>query len=344
MRLLQLPDGADFLPALNSAIAATGFSPAVIFSAIGFVRRAHLRVPVDAVVDAEILAPDAAPFGVQTVEDWDFFSDGRPIASPTDPPPLDEMPPIDFTPRPHWFTEEVHDAPLALLYAHGGMSRPGSKPNYHVILSGNAERPGGRAETYVGQVRPGTIVHGCVWVAVGLESAHYRGSNVDVSVVSVEIGEDVLEVLQRFLQSPRAANIGRCFLFGASGMLKRAKFRVPVPNDSGNGDEEVGREASPVADANALVREESPGVYLLDEQPDGSSYSIESMTAIFGGDQERPRMHAAIILPPVPGELEHLSQKGESVGGELLEAVVGGDIPLDLCIGEVHEDLREFEF
>lgn len=333
------------MPALNAAIADTGYSPAVIFSALGYLRDAHLRVPIDAVVDAEILNPDADPFGVSFVGDWDFFNDGRPVAAPSDLPDFEKIGNIDLSPKPHWNRDEVHSEPLTLLYAHGGMSKPDSTPNYHVIISGNKERPGGRAETYVGQVRPGTVVHRGVWLAVGLESAQYRGSNVDVLTVSIDVGEDIVHTLQRFLDSPRAKDINRCFIFSATGQVRSAKFCVPFgEGDAEKDDANISYQSESVDEPQALLRLESSGVYVLEAQPGGTPYEIESMTAIFGGDQETPQLHAALVMPVVEGELKYLSRRGESVGGVLIEAIVGGDMPVDLCIGETHETLRDFEF
>jgi hypothetical protein len=132
---------------------------------------------------------------------------------------------------------------------------------------------------------------------------------VRILALSIDVGEEVLTILRTFLSSPRCENIGDCFFFSAVGSVTSAKFRT--------------RRRSPgLADESVL--------HALESAKDGTSYAIESITARFGGDRVQPCLHAVFVLPPVEGEAA-----GESVGGELVEAFVGGDMPLDLCIGEV---------
>lgn len=159
------------------------------------------------------------------------------------------------------------------------------------------------------QLRPGTLAHGSVWFVVGAESAHHRGSNVRIFSLSINPGEEVMSTLRTFLASSKGEKLHKCFLFSALGILKTVTYRVLQRTAAG---------------------EEDYRCHSLAALPDAEGYQIERMTALFGSGVACNTVHVTIVLPPPDGE-----ELGYSVGGELVEAVVAGDSPLDLCVGEV---------
>jgi hypothetical protein len=296
--LVEIPDGAEILDTLDKA--CQDYLPAIIFSAFGAIYPAHLRVPKDEcipeVVDSE------APFGVKiqpegmTLEDY-----GLPIHNPTEEETV-QIPNISPKSEPHWYEDETFSEPLMILYGMGGRSKPTSNHKFHFIVSGSSTRPGGRGETFVGQLNPGTYSRGGVWVVIGAASAYERGCTVQSITLSIDIGEEVMATLAKFLASPRAANIGKCFIWSASGYVSEAVLRIPG------------------------ATEKEDLIYTLKEAENGKPYQIEAMTALFDGGEIR--VHAAIMLPAKDGDT------CESAGGELISAVVAGELPLDLLIGE----------
>jgi hypothetical protein len=280
--------------------ACQDYLPAIIFSAFGAISPANLRVPKDECIP-EVLNSDA-PFGVKiqregmTLEDY-----GLPIHYPTEEE-MDQIPNISMKSKPHWYADETFSEPLTILYGMGGRSKATSNHKFQFIVSGSSTRPGGRGETFVGQLNPGTYSHGGVWVVIGAASAYERGCTVQSITLSISIGEEVMATLAKFLASPRAANIGKCFIWSATGYVSKAVLRIP----------------------GATKKDDL--IYTLEEAEDGAPYHIEAMTALFDGGEIR--VHAAIMLPAKDDE------KCESAGGELISAVVAGELPLDLFIGE----------
>jgi hypothetical protein len=148
LAVVEIADGAELIDSLREVCAEWSPNPAIIFSALGTVQDARLRVPKDEAVDE--LLRDEQPFGVAInspdfrLEDVTRFED--PSAPIEDPPPG-----LSLDPQPHWYVDEEYPGePLTLLYAHGGMAKPTSTPNYHLVVSGSASRPGGRGEAFVG--------------------------------------------------------------------------------------------------------------------------------------------------------------------------------------------------
>jgi hypothetical protein len=303
--LVEIQDGADLLESLNDACG--DYLPSILFSVLGAVRPAHLRVPRDECIDELVNSP--APFGVEIRPDFD--PDGQP-GMPNGgllPDGVRVSPEVAATvsiaPKPHWFDETeftAADPPLTILYGHGGRASATSIHNYHLILSGYAGRPGGAFETFVGQLRPGSRAHGSCWVVMGAASAWDRGYNVRGLTVSVEIGQDVMEVIARYIGSPRAQGMGRSFVWSATGYLARATL------SGADGDE-----------------------FTLEEHEDGEGYQVEAMTAVFGGDLGT-RINVTLMMRVAEGEV-----KCDSVGGELVSGIVGGIMPLDIFIGETGE-------
>lgn len=124
-------------------------NPSIIFSALGHVRYAHLRVPVEEALD-ELVVDDTA-FGVKFVEaDAETFELPN-LAGRLQRPPDDyvQQDVVNFDPKPHWYTDEVYEGPLTLLYGHGGMASPSSTPNYHIAFSGCESRPLGRCDAFI---------------------------------------------------------------------------------------------------------------------------------------------------------------------------------------------------
>lgn len=162
-----------------------------------------------------------------------------------------------------------------------------------------------------GQLRPQTLAHGTAWFVVGAESAHYRGSNVKIFTISINPGEEVMSTLRTFLASSKGEKLHQCFLFSALGVLTDATLRIMQKSATG---------------------EEEYILHRLDAVPGSEGYDIERMTALFGSGVAHDTFHATVVLPPLEGE-----ELGNSVGGELVDAVVGGVFPLELCVGEIIE-------
>jgi hypothetical protein len=296
--LVEIPDGEDLLHAL--AESCRDYMPAIIFSVLGAVGPAHLRVPKDECIPEVV---NDAPFGVKMQPEGMSLEDyGVPISYPTQEE-MDAMPNVSLKPKPHWYEDESFVEPLTIVYGMGGQSKPTSNHNFHLILSGSSTRPGGRGETFVGQLKSGTYSRG-VWVVLGAASAYERGCTVQSITLSIEIGEEVMTTIARFLASPRAADIGKSFIWSAKGQVSSAVLRIPGEHEN----EDL--------------------LYTLEETENGEPYEIEAMTALFGAGG-KTRVHAAFILQPKGDEVH-----GESAGGELVSAMVAGDLPLDLFIGE----------
>jgi predicted DNA-binding protein with PD1-like motif len=66
LALVEVQDGMDLVDALRAACEDWRPNPCIIFSALGAVRNAHVRVPVDAAMDEVVV--DGAAFGVKCVE------------------------------------------------------------------------------------------------------------------------------------------------------------------------------------------------------------------------------------------------------------------------------------
>lgn len=135
--------------ALRTACEDWHPNPSIIFSALGHVRNAHLRVPVEEAVE-ELIVDDTV-LGVKFVEvDAETFKLQN-LAGRMERPPDDSVPEndVNFDPKPHWYTDEVYEGPLTLLYGHGGMATPSSTPNYHIAFSGCESRPLGRCDAFI---------------------------------------------------------------------------------------------------------------------------------------------------------------------------------------------------
>jgi hypothetical protein len=81
---------------------------------------------------------------------------------------------------------------------------------------------------------------------------------------------------------------------------------------------------------NETDSEEGYSGHTLEPMSGDEGYYIEAMTALFGSAVEHNVCHVTFTLPPVPEE-----ELGNSVGGRLVDAVVGGEFPLEICIGEI---------
>lgn len=299
LKFVDLPDGADLLTSLTAASATFAPKPAIIFSALGALSPAHLRVPRDDTLDALLREDDFFGVEVRSAEDLSIDIAGKRLADRSDP--TDHLPPFDFLrPQPHWYDDVVFTGPLLLVAAFGGQARPESRPNFHLEVCGDAAR--GADTVFVAQLRAGTRVCGgaCFVMGVGVPSDARR--NVNMLALSVDVGEEVVRTLRRFLESAKGARLGKAFVLSAVGQVSSARFRC----------REVEHE----------LEEEKP-------------FLIDGMTGLFGGDMEAPVLHASFSLPAADPESRGLDSKCDSVGGELVEAWVGGDMGLDIVIGEI---------
>lgn len=302
--LIEIKDGTDVESALREACRS--YNPAILFSIIGSLSVAQLRVPRDECV-SEVFDVDD-PFGIRIVDEeeskyiLDNYEQADELTSP-----IENIPNVSIEPKPHWAVDTEFSERLLVLYGMGGLSKPTSQHNYHFIVSGSETRPLGAFNTFVGKLLPGCVTYGSMWVVVGAATPFERGVSTKSYTLSIEVGEEIITTMNKFFNSAKGQDIRRSFLWSATGALKSATIRLPVRG----------------ADNTSRWEEKT-----IEAQEGSAGLDIEGMTAIFGGDQSL-KIHAAITLPHQPDQ-----RFCESLGGELVSAVVGGELPLDLYIGE----------
>lgn len=301
--LVNVPEGADVFHSLNRAADEAGYAPAIILSGVGLLSKAVLYVAND---DALSEARDIEKtLGIKLDLDGTKY------------PELDNLPRIrvdeaaqygitenidfpELRSPSHWYSRQVFDHPLSVLYARGGRSSTKSSYKYHFAISGCVEREFGRANSFVGQVLPGCIARNPLQFVIGV-SANLLTTNVQAWTISIDPGYDVLEILSKFMQV--RPEVGDCFVLAADGNLAEAQ----VANISTDGTEEF-----------------------YDLHDGGKGYLVEDISGIINHSIGTSRIHATVVLncqdPPC-----------EALGGRLTRAIVSSEKPLEIFLGEMIE-------
>ncbi|PXF44400.1 hypothetical protein BWQ96_05843 [Gracilariopsis chorda] len=132
--LVNVPEGADVLQFLNSAADDAGYAPSIILSGVGLLSKAVLYVAND----------EAIP----EVPDIEKNMSIKPDFDGTKYPELHDLPRIrideateygisedvdfpELRSPPHWYSRQVFDHPLSILYARGGRS----STHWHISIT-----------------------------------------------------------------------------------------------------------------------------------------------------------------------------------------------------------------